>query len=272
MTLGTPNNCTANITSQPALTTIGIGATTTFEIVVTPSGIGAFDITFSIDNNDPDDNPYVVTINGNAIPPQPMMDVQRPTGTSITNGGNDTLNPAYVGIAQTLTYTIENIATATNPLNLDGTAPDYVALGTPNNCTASVTIQPPLTTIGIGNSTTFEIEVTPSALGTFDITFSIDNDDPDDDPYVVTIGGTATIAPGEIDLQYPAGTSRASGSTVSLGTVFTASNRSADVHDRQHGDRGPTPHQLACGGAQRANELQRERVHSAGADDDRRER
>ncbi|MBK8501989.1 MAG: choice-of-anchor D domain-containing protein [Saprospiraceae bacterium] len=57
------------IITQPASSTITGGNNTTFSVSFTPSGLGARSCTLSIPNNDPDENPYDITLNGNGVCP-----------------------------------------------------------------------------------------------------------------------------------------------------------------------------------------------------------
>lgn len=64
--IGSPTNCTANVTTAPTSPVAAAGQTG-FTIQVTPTTAGlAFSFTISIDNNDANENPYNWTVNGAA--------------------------------------------------------------------------------------------------------------------------------------------------------------------------------------------------------------
>src|SRR5690606_21019484 len=148
----------------------------------------------------------------------PEIDVQRPAASSIASGGNDALGDIRTGVASQYTYTIENLG-ATNTLNLTGTP--LVAINNATNCTATVTT-PPSAAITAGGTTTFTVEVTPTADGALSYEISIAHDDTtgSEDPYLITVAGTG-VSP-EIDVQRPAATSIADGGTDSVGGTVQA--------------------------------------------------
>ncbi|MEP1032824.1 choice-of-anchor D domain-containing protein [Ekhidna sp.] len=91
---------------------------------------------------------------------------------------------------RTKTYTITNVGGGTLTLN-GGTS---VTLSGTHAADFSVTNQPGSTTLDAVESTTFTIEMDPSATGLRSATVSIDSDDADEDPYTFDIQGTGVNA------------------------------------------------------------------------------
>lgn len=60
-----PTNCGVTV-SQPAVTTLAPGNTTTFTVTVTPTSAGGFSVTINVINDDADEAPYSFLINGTA--------------------------------------------------------------------------------------------------------------------------------------------------------------------------------------------------------------
>ncbi|MCC6150602.1 MAG: choice-of-anchor D domain-containing protein [Planctomycetes bacterium] len=208
------SNCGVTVTTQPA-SSVAAASSTTFVILVTPSIAGAFSFTISIANTDASKNPYIINVSGNATSTNaPEIDVQRPSGSTITSGGTDNAGSLAIGSASTLTYTVANLGTAS--LTLNGATP--VTLSGLSNCTASVTAQP-AGSVSASASTTFTISVTPGAAGAFSFTVSISNNDSNENPYMFTVSGVGVVNGPEIDIQRPVGASKASGSTDALGSV-----------------------------------------------------
>ncbi len=77
VTVSAEVNCTVAISAQPA-SNVGVGGTTTLELVVTPTAVGAYSFSIEIPNNDPDEDPYDINVAGN---------VTAPPGNN--NGGGD---------------------------------------------------------------------------------------------------------------------------------------------------------------------------------------
>jgi hypothetical protein len=184
-------NCTATITTQPT-SPIPAASSVAFAIEITPIAPGAFSCTVSIDSDDGNENPYNWTIAGNsAPPPAPEIEVTRGS-VPVADGGLDSPGAAPAGSVITLTYTISNPGSAA--LNLSGIP--AVALTGLSNCTAVVTLQPAITTLAPSTSTTFEVQVTPLAVGAFSFGLSIANNDANENPYDWTVSGTASSSGG----------------------------------------------------------------------------
>jgi len=107
---------------------------------------------------------------------------------SMTTSGSNNTNFGSVDIssgAVVRTYTITN--EGANTLNLTGTAPDFVQLsGDPE---FTISLQPAVTTLTAGQSTTFEVSYNPSAIATHSTTLSFSNSDPVKNPYNFLIEG-----------------------------------------------------------------------------------
>lgn len=121
------------------------------------------------------------------------IDVQRITAppTSIPTGGNDAVGNRTTAVAFNLTYSIFN--TGTQNLNLTGTPLINIPSLSITNCTATVTATP-TTPVAASGSTTFTIQVTPTANGPFGFGIRIDNNDATENPYNIIVSGTAVAA------------------------------------------------------------------------------
>jgi len=189
--------------------TVGAGATCTVDADVTASSDGAYvnttgDLTSSLGNSGTSADTLTVS--------SPEIDVQRPAGTSIADGGTDSQGSVISGVQQTLTYTIENTGTAT--LTITGTPTSASA----SNVTVDSISAPGSSSLAGSGTTTFTVQYTPTAAGVFSIELDIVSDDADEGTYDILVSGTAA-GPAEIDVQRPAGTSIADGGTDSQGSV-----------------------------------------------------
>ncbi len=184
-------NCTATITTQPAASTAAAG-TTTLGVTVTPTAAGAFSCTVTFANNDADENPYNWTISGTATGPAPEVNVLRGVTAVLDGAASDPLGSVPFGIAQTVTYTIQNTGTA--GLNLTG-APSLVVVTAVANVTTVTVTTAPAATVAAAGSTTFVVTYTVTAAAAFSFTVSFANNDSDENPYNWTADGTGTSAP-----------------------------------------------------------------------------
>ncbi|MCP4710365.1 MAG: choice-of-anchor D domain-containing protein, partial [Planctomycetes bacterium] len=140
------------------------------------------------------DEEFVITINDL----NPEMDVQggSPLVSIIGNGTNtpQTSDGTDFGSADITGETVDHAFTIANSggdrLILDGVP----LVGGTNAGDFTITIDP-ATPVASGNgTTTFTVRFDPSAIGTRSAVISIENDDPDEDPYTFNIQGNG-IAP-----------------------------------------------------------------------------
>jgi LPXTG-site transpeptidase (sortase) family protein len=115
------------------------------------------------------------------------IDVQRPAGNSIADGGSDALgNQAITPL--NLTYTIKN--TGLHPLVVTGiTASNLV------NCSNFSTSTTFPQNIAPGGTDTISISFDVDAAGAFSLDLDIANNDADENPYDIALSGTGVEAP-----------------------------------------------------------------------------
>ena len=129
-------------------------------------------------------------------PSNAEMDVRR-LGQSIAPGGEDDVGGLQVNVANSLTWTIHN--TGADPLQLTGSPRVYFPISSVSqvNCSAVVSVQPASPVAALTGTTTFTINVTPALLGQpFGFAMAINNNDAQDNPYVIIVTGFATAGPG----------------------------------------------------------------------------
>ncbi|MDY6968281.1 MAG: choice-of-anchor D domain-containing protein [Spirochaetota bacterium] len=170
--------------SQPS-SPIVAGDSTYFTIVYTPSSTGAPTADISIINDDGDENPYNITLNGNGTG-LPEMNVKQES--DIADGGAyDFGNVAVGSSSPAVVFTIENLGNI--DLTLSGT-PKVAIAGADS---ADFSISQPSSPIVAGDSTYFTIVYTPSSTGAPTADISIINDDGDENPYNITLNGNGLI-------------------------------------------------------------------------------
>lgn len=179
LTISNQTGCTAVVNTGPGSPVASGGGTTTFTIDVTPFAIGPFSFDFSLVNNSGGDDPYDVSVSGAAG--VPVLVLSR-NGIDIASGGGDNAyGPA--GTAISYSYNIRN--DGSGPLLVTG-----VSFANQVNCTASV-VTAPSGTVAASADTDFTISITPTAAGSFSFDMQIANDDPTNNPYTITVVGTA---------------------------------------------------------------------------------
>lgn len=111
----------------------------------------------------------------------PEMDVQQPTGNSLTNGGTRDFGSVSFGANASLVFTVEN--TGDTPLNLTGTP--VVSVSGANAGDFTVTTQPSASVVGVLNVANSSFETPAFAIGNWSYAPSGSG---------WTFGGTAGIA------------------------------------------------------------------------------
>lgn len=216
--IGTTYNCNVSITAQPSTGQLNPGQADAFSIDVTPISGGTFLVEVLLSSDDPDENPYQITIIGTGA--EPEIDVQRPAGTSIADGGTDNLGGVAENVTQALTYYIVNGGNTS--LLLTGTP--IVDIQNVSNLTVSVIQQPTITTLSPAALAPFQVELTPGS-GAFSFDMVIANSDPNEGNYTITVSGTGLSTP-EIDILDPNSAALPQGGVFSVGTVTPGSSNS----------------------------------------------
>lgn len=173
---------------------VATGASSTFDVVFTPSVSGLRSATVSIPNDDLNENPFDFAVAGTGVT-VPEIDVQG-NGISIADGDTipDVADGTDFGTVDVLTGAASRTFVVTNLglASLAVTVP--VAIGGPSAADFSVSIQP-ATSLAPGAGTTFTVGFDPSTIGVKNATISIGNNDSDENPYDFAISGVAGAAP-----------------------------------------------------------------------------
>ncbi|MFP4347004.1 MAG: C10 family peptidase [Desulfococcaceae bacterium] len=163
---------------------------TSFEISFFPQIDGLRSATVTLENSDPDENPYTFSIQGNGTTSAaPEIEVQ---GNSIliTDGDStpssaDNTDFGVISIFDETvshSFVVYNLGTGT----LDLTYPEITGQ---SEADFSIT-QPPATSISPGGQTTFTVTFNPSVEGDRTAIIEIGNNDSDENPYNFNIQGT----------------------------------------------------------------------------------
>jgi trimeric autotransporter adhesin len=177
-------NCTVAVIKQPdaTLAPVPVGLPTTFVLSIHPDGPGPFSATVQIESNDPNDNPFGFAIAGTAVA-APEIDV-----LTFANNSTDAVGEKPAKAAFSRSYTIKNAGLANLTIG---------AVTTPEgtNCAVSVTGSPAGNVVLPAGTTSVGISVTPPAPGAFSCKVVIASDDADENPYSITVSGTALADP-----------------------------------------------------------------------------
>lgn len=174
-----------NVQQQPT-SPVSPGGSAPFIIRFQPTSSGDKTASIAIANNDSDENPYDITLNGHT--PQPEIEIDQ-----AEDGGTYDFGTIYIGDYWQTTFTVYNFGDA--DLVLSGT-PIVRITGT-GRSSFSVE-QQPNSTIPPSQTTTFIIRFTAMSRGLKTAHISIANNDADENPYDITLTGTAQIGPNKM--------------------------------------------------------------------------
>jgi hypothetical protein len=174
------------VTTAPVSPVPAFGSTT-FVVTFTQAAIGTRSAIFHIVNNDSGENPYDITMQATGGTPE--INIKSQYGVSIADGDTtpstsdqtDFGNVSMDGGSVTVNLIIENTGTAAMSI---GTA---TFSGT--NASNFAMVSAPSSTIAAGANSRFKISFTPTTIGTKTATFSIVNNDSNENPYNFDLTG-----------------------------------------------------------------------------------
>ncbi len=182
------NSAEFTLTTPPA-STVGAFSSTTFTVTFNQVGTGNRYTALNIANNDANENPYDFRIQAwggtreISIRSQYNIEIADNDTTPSPLDQTDFGNVSMDGASVTVSYVIRNTGTAAMSVgawSITGTdASDF-----------SVSI-PPASTIAAAGSSRFQITFAPTTIGNKSATFSVINNDPDENPYNFALAGTA---------------------------------------------------------------------------------
>jgi hypothetical protein len=164
--------------------TIPAGGTTVFRIVFSPTSGGAKTAALSIPNDDANEDPYNITLQGTGVRgPGPEMNVLV-GNTYVMDGQPYHFGSKPLDRATDLPIVIQNTGdsalTLTVPLTVDQSEGNYTITSQPSD------------SIPAGGSTTFVVRFNPLTLGEKEASILLSNGDADEGSYMLRLQGTGT--------------------------------------------------------------------------------
>ncbi|HEY0548906.1 MAG TPA: choice-of-anchor D domain-containing protein, partial [Verrucomicrobiae bacterium] len=174
------NDFTVNTNGMSAIVQ-ALGGTT-FTVTFAPGALGARSAAIHIANNDADENPFDIALNGTGVAPEIV--VQEPAGMNLIDGAA-TINFGSLipgTSSATRTFTISNSGSAT----LLGLAITQTGA---NSNDFNVNITGTSTSLAPGASTTFTVTFTPPVAGARGAALQIASSDVDENPFDINLTG-----------------------------------------------------------------------------------
>jgi hypothetical protein len=166
----------------PQTTPIDPGNTTNFRIRLLSNTPGTYTGTVTFNTNVADIPTYRIDLRGTVGAPE--IRVVSGDGITLTSGSLYTMQSTTVAMPVSRAFTIYNDGIAplhiSNPASLvSGTG--FSEIGTP-----------PAAEIAPNSSTTFRVRLLSNSAGTYNGAITIQNDDPDENPFIIQLRGTVT--------------------------------------------------------------------------------
>ncbi|MEM8651481.1 MAG: choice-of-anchor D domain-containing protein, partial [Pseudomonadota bacterium] len=153
-----------------------------------------------------------VSITVDAPPGVPEIEISSSETGPVADGGTDALGSEPLGVPKSITYTVTNTGTAVLSIpSSTFSASNLVNVFAPNTGTISSNMIPP------GGSGTITVTFTPNASGPFSFDLDLVSNDADENPYDITVSGTAFGIP-EIDVSSSESGAVADGGTDAQGS------------------------------------------------------
>lgn len=168
------------------------GSSTTFTVLFSPSAAGTSNATITITNRYgtyATSGDFIFHLTGTRVD-EPEINVKA-GANSVASEGTFDFGSSEVGVAAaSVTFTIENLGLG--DLNLSG-SPDKISISGAHAGDFVIDQSDVASPVSPSEETTFTITFTPSASGTRSATITIENDDSDEDSYVIQLTGEGAI-------------------------------------------------------------------------------
>ena len=202
-------NVTVNAIGLQA-TTLAPGASTVLTVNYTPTTGGAFSFDLSLVNDDADENPYNITVSGNATGTPVVQVTSTESGTINPENGSDDQGQEPAAQPKVLTYRITNNGTdvlvivlpnvGNNISNLDNVTVNQINITLLSSARAARTMARAANSgtsvsIPVGGSANLNVEYTPSAPGPFSFDVNLQNATTSSDAFALDVMGVAVALP-----------------------------------------------------------------------------
>lgn len=161
------------------------GQSWTMEVSFDPTQFGDRAAVLHIASNDSDESPFDIALSGTSVPEVPEIEVEAPGGTFLTSGEGEVLLPNVVGNGTSeLTLKVHNTGTSSLrglAVSIDGDSASSFSRGFF-----------PGWSLSPGQYRHLVVIFQPLEAGELVATISIASNDPDENPFEISIKGTAT--------------------------------------------------------------------------------
>jgi len=168
--------------------TLNPGTYTSFSATFAPTEDGASNASLIIDSDDPDENPFTVSLFGTGI--SPRIRIEQPLNSEINSGYLHNFGTQNVGAQRDVVFNIRNIG---------GTSLDRVSASLGYSFEDYTVVSAPPASILPGESASFTVRFAPASGGTHNGRLYINSDDPDTSLFEIALTGVGASPGGSLD-------------------------------------------------------------------------
>ena len=165
--------------TAPGSTLLLPGATTTFNVTFSPSGIGSRTASIVIDNSDPNNGSFLIDLSGSGVG-IPEIVVSEPFGPELVTGSKSNFGSVGVTLLHSKTFVVKNTGSAT----LNNISVNLSGSGKFTKSKIGVTSLKP------GTQAKFSVTFKPTAVGKLSATLVISSNDANESQIVLNLTGT----------------------------------------------------------------------------------
>jgi hypothetical protein len=183
ITIDGPHASEFTVTAVPAESLAGPDGVTAFTVMFSPGSAGEKTASIHIVSNDPDENPFAITLRGST--PMPEIVVEHSGGRDLADSSAVILGNCPVGFTASKIFTVRNVGIADLDMTLSVDGPDSSDFAIDTGEMAR--------TLPPGGATTFTLIFTPAADTPRTATLHIGNNDFDESSFDLVLEGQNTI-------------------------------------------------------------------------------
>jgi hypothetical protein len=199
-------------TSTSLPITVPPNQTATLSVSLSTSTAGTYSGQMLVQSSDTSHNPFTVNLSGTVQSSSSPSISLKDGSTTLSNGGSDSFGTVSQGSSDTRTYTVTNQG---------GNTLSVSAISLPSGYSLQTSL--PLN-IGPGNSSTFVVSMSTTAVGTFSGTMSVTSNSAQNNPFNVSLSGTVTAPAAPVMSLADGSTTISNGGSDSFGSVSQGSS------------------------------------------------
>ncbi len=173
---------------EPSVVSLAPGESLDLTARFTPKGAGNRSAVLRLFSNDPDENPFTIALQGNGRAADIAIEVEGASNSDISNGGSWDLGDVSFGLSSVT----EGRLQVRNRGNIDLENLRFVVSG--EQAAEFELVEPSVDSLSPGESLDLTVRFLPAGVGSRSALLAIFSNDPDENPFAITLRGNGIIA------------------------------------------------------------------------------